>query len=86
VPSPDKGRVPPPRRREEAGTARPAAGDTAPSGGDDNRIRQRKYGHVAVPLPKGGDAMGILIGTAVAALVTLVGTTLGTRLVLKAGE
>lgn len=30
--------------------------------------------------------MGILIGTAVAALVTLVGTTLGTRLVLKAGE
>lgn len=30
--------------------------------------------------------MGILIGTAIAALVTLVGTTVGTRLVVKTGE
>jgi hypothetical protein len=30
--------------------------------------------------------MGILIGTAIAAIVTLVGTTVGTRLVVKAGE
>ncbi len=79
--------MPPPRRTETGGDGVPAAAETtAPSGGNDNRIRQRKYGHVAVPLPKGGVAMGILIGTAVAALVTLVGTTLGTRLVVKAGE
>jgi hypothetical protein len=30
--------------------------------------------------------MGILIGTAIAALVTLVGTSVGTRLFVKASE